>query len=371
MRSRWLVATGLVGAAALLALAVPAHAGAGAVRATGPLLALSGPAVTFSPTSLTYPAQDVGTTSAARSVTVTNTGDASLFINSAQTRGADPLDFTQVDDGCSGMTLPAGGTCSVSITFSPITTGTRSATFILTDNAANSPQNVPITGTGTGTAPPLALDNQFFTCANGVCDLSAGHNSFVNNFFTTTFRATGGTEPYSFSAAGLPTGLTLRPSGLLLGTPTALGSTAFTVTVTDAAGTAVTGNYTITVNPAPAPSPPGCQTGGTVRESLTGSVFNGQTPTGTATVDMSKFSGCGGYSLMTVQVSKVSVPNGTQLWVTLDFGPVGVITVNNGSGSMPTYNLGQFGVSRDQVRVYSALPDVGTSSEILTGGSFR
>jgi hypothetical protein len=37
---------------------------------------------------------------------------------------------------------------------------------------------------------------------------------------------------------------------------------------------------------------------------------------------------------------------------------------------MPTYNMGRFGVSRDQVRVYSALPDLSSSQQILIGGSF-
>src|SRR5438874_11592364 len=74
------------------------------------------PAVTFTPTSLTFGAQAIGTTSAAQSITVANTGTAPLFINSAATRGANPLDFTEVSDGCSGLTLAAGTSCSVSIT---------------------------------------------------------------------------------------------------------------------------------------------------------------------------------------------------------------------------------------------------------------
>jgi hypothetical protein len=32
--------------------------------------------------------------------------------------------------------------------------------------------------------------------------------------------------------------------------------------------------------------------------------------------------------------------------------------------------MGDFGVSRDQIRVYSSLPDVGTSQQILIGGFF-
>src|SRR5689334_8157694 len=177
--------------AAVAALAVPAaaagdHGGGGGGGAPPPPAATTAPAVTFSPTSLTFAAQAIGTTSAPQSITVTNTGSANLFVNSAATRGANPLDFTQVSDGCSGLTLAAGSSCSVAITFSPTATGARSASFILTDNAASSPQTVPITGTGTGTNAPLAIDTRFFTCANGTCDVGAGHNVFVDNFFSST-----------------------------------------------------------------------------------------------------------------------------------------------------------------------------------------
>jgi len=94
------------------------------------------PAVTFTPTSLTFASQAIGTTSAPQSITVANTGTANLFINSAQTRGVNGLDFTQVSDSCSGSTLPPGTSCSVSITFSPTGTGTRSASFILPEAEA-------------------------------------------------------------------------------------------------------------------------------------------------------------------------------------------------------------------------------------------
>ena len=355
---------------ALIALVVPAVAagdhgsgGGGGGGGTGT------PAVTFNPTSLTFAARDIGTTSAPQSIAITNTGTAGLFINSAATRGANPLDFTQVSDGCSGLTLAPGTSCSVSITFSPTATGTRSGTFILTDNAPASPQTVPITGTGTGTNPPLAIDTRFFSCANSVCDVGAGSNVFVNNFFTTTFSASGGTAPYAWSGQ-VPAGLTLRPSGLLLGSPSVRGTSTFTVTVTDATGASATGTFSLTVTDPPPPTPPGCQTGGVLRESLSGSVFNGRTPSGQATADETQFSGCGGFSLLSVRVSNVNLADGTQLWVTLDFGPVGTITLRGGSGTMATYNLGRFGVSRDQIRVNSALPDVAGAQQILIGGSF-
>ena len=340
--------------AGVVALAVPAAAAA---------------AVTFTPASLTFGSQTIGTTSQPQTITVTNTGDASLFINSAAVPNT--LDFTVVSDGCSGLTLTAGAGCDMSITFSPTATGMRTAALTVTDNAPGSPQKVALAGTGTGTNPPLAINDQFFSCSGGVCDIGAGHNVFVNNFFTTTFQAAGGTSPYTW-AGNPPAGLTLRPSGLLLGAPTALGGPqTFAVTVTDAAGATATGMFSLTVNPTPAPTPPGCQTGGRLKEPLNGSTLNGQTPTGTALANETQFSGCGGFSTLSVSVSKTNLPNGTQLWVTLDFNPVGVITLSRGSGTMPTYNMGQFGVSRDAVRVYSSLPDMSPFQEILIGGSFR
>jgi hypothetical protein len=355
----------------LLRLSSVAAASLVAVGVLAAPASAAAPAVMFTPTSLTFAAQDVGTTSPAQSITVTNTGDAPLFINSAATRGVDALDFTEVFDGCSGLTLAAGTSCSVSITFSPTTTGTRSGTFILTDNAAGSPQTVPITGTGAGATPPLAINTQFMTCTGGVCDIAPDSNVFVNNFFTTTFLASGGNDPYTWSGQP-PAGLTLRPSGLMIGTPTATGTFTFSATVTDAAGSTATGTFSLTVTNPPPPSSDGCRTVGKLKESLSGPTFNGQTPSGTAIADETRLSTCGGgFSILTAQVSNVNLPDGTQLWVTLDFGPVGIITLSHGSGSMAPYNMGPFSVSMDAVRIYSSLPDVNGAQQILIGGSFR
>src|SRR3954452_1855298 len=324
----------------------------------------SGSAVVFSPSSVTFPAQNVGTTSASQTVTATNTSGASFLVNSAAVHS---LDFTVVDDQCSGLTIASGASCAVSITFSPTTTGTRTANYVFTHN--NVASNVPLTGSGAGTAPPLAINTQFMTCANGVCDIGAGSNVFVNNFFSTGFLASGGHSPYTWSGT-VPAGLALRPSGLVLGSPTTLGTSTFNVTVTDADGSTVTGTFSLTVASPPGPTPAGCQTGGVKREALSGPTFNNRTPSGSATADMTKFSGCGGFSTLSVSVSNVNLPDGTQLWVTLDFGAVGTITLHGGSGTMALYNMGRFGVSRDAVRVYSALPDVASSVQILIGGSF-
>src|SRR5258707_928442 len=93
------VRRGFLAFAALTALALPAfaapvHGSGGGGGVSPPPPPAGAPAVTFTPTSLTFAAQAIGTTSAPQSITIANTGNAPLFINSAATRGANPLDFT-------------------------------------------------------------------------------------------------------------------------------------------------------------------------------------------------------------------------------------------------------------------------------------
>ena len=102
--------------------------------------------------------------------------------------------------------------------------------------------------------------------------------------------------------------------------------------------------------------------GGTLKETLSGAPINGVTPSGQAVADESQFSS-GGSTILTVTVSNVNLPDGTQLAVSIDFKPLGFITLSGGRGSL-TYNLGHFGVSRDSVEVKN------NGSDILQGGAF-
>ncbi|TAF59217.1 MAG: hypothetical protein EAZ57_11840, partial [Cytophagales bacterium] len=73
-----------------------------------------------------------------------------------------------------------------------------------------------------------------------------------NIAYSQTLVASGGSAPYNYAvtAGTLPTGLTLNgSSGLISGTPTVLGSSTFTITVTDAGGCTVVQNYTLVVVP--------------------------------------------------------------------------------------------------------------------------
>ena len=105
--------------------------------------------LTASPTTLSFGNETVGSTSAAQSVTVTNTGTAAAAI-SAVTAGSG---FAETNT-C-GSTLAAGATCTASVTFTPTATGAASANLTVSSNATNATLTVALSGTGTSSAPAL------------------------------------------------------------------------------------------------------------------------------------------------------------------------------------------------------------------------
>jgi len=100
------------------------------------------PPPNVSPTSLSFNSQLAGTTSAAQSVTVTNTSKLALNIVSLGISG----DFAQTNN-CLPSLAPSTS-CTIKVTFSPTAAGTQTGTMTLTDNASNSPQIVQLSGTG-------------------------------------------------------------------------------------------------------------------------------------------------------------------------------------------------------------------------------
>jgi len=73
-------------------------------------------------------------------------------------------------------------------------------------------------------------------------------NGTIGTAYSQTLQAVGGTAPYTWSATGLPAGLTLAPTtGILSGTPTAGGTSTISVTVTDAVGATATASLSLTV----------------------------------------------------------------------------------------------------------------------------
>jgi hypothetical protein len=103
--------------------------------------------VSLSPTSHSFGTQARRTTSAPFTFTLSNTGTASLTINSIGLGGANPNQFAIQSRTCTN-TLAAGSSCSINVVFSPNNRATYNATLQVNDNAPNSPQTGTLTGTG-------------------------------------------------------------------------------------------------------------------------------------------------------------------------------------------------------------------------------
>jgi hypothetical protein len=101
--------------------------------------------VGFTPSSLTFPGRAIGTTSPAKSVTVSNSGSAQVVVSSVTVTG----DFALKNNLCQ-KGIPPGGSCTIAVTFTPTQVGTRTGTLKIFDNATNSPQGVSLSGFGKG-----------------------------------------------------------------------------------------------------------------------------------------------------------------------------------------------------------------------------
>jgi hypothetical protein len=106
--------------------------------------------VTLLPAALPFGVQAEGTTSAAKTATLKNVQTAPLTISHIAISGTASTDYAW-SGNCpvSPNTLGAGLSCSVTVTFTPTSLGTRMASLTVTDGASNSPQSIALQGTGT------------------------------------------------------------------------------------------------------------------------------------------------------------------------------------------------------------------------------
>ena len=172
-----------------------------------------GPVVSLAPSSLTFPAQVLGTSSTAQTVTLTNTGNASLAISSITASG----DFSQTNT-C-GTSVSAGANCTISLTFKPIAGGTRTGSLSIFDNVPGSPQSVALTGTG--------LDFTFTLLSGSSLSATvAPGQPAIYSFSVRSLGGLAGTINFSCTGAPAETNCTVSPNPLMA------GSSATTVTVT-------------------------------------------------------------------------------------------------------------------------------------------
>jgi hypothetical protein len=164
-----------------------------------------------SPASLTFAGQAVGSTSVNKEIQEFNTGTAVLTVTDVQVTG----DFSETTD-CAAVRGNSG--CMINVVFSPTASGMRSGTITITDNAANSPQTIPLTGTGT---------NGFSVNADDGADAATVSAGQTASYTLTINPGTGFSGSVQLTCTGAPAASTCTVSP----NPLALGSTPTPITV--------------------------------------------------------------------------------------------------------------------------------------------
>jgi len=112
----------------------------------------AGPALSFAPAALPFGDVSVGVASAPQTVTVRNSGSGTLTLGTFSKEGANADDFVRLGTCSPNATLTGAQSCTSIWTFTPAAAGARSATHTMTSSAGN--MVLPLSGTGTATAPP-------------------------------------------------------------------------------------------------------------------------------------------------------------------------------------------------------------------------
>ncbi len=259
-------------------------------------------------------------------------------------------------------TLPAGLTLSSSGLISGTPTTAGSSTFFITAT-----DSLGASGSAVYSIPIRAA------LAVSPSALPAG---VLNTSYIQTISATGGTGPYTFAVTSgtLPTGLTLSSAGLLNGTPTAAGSSTFTVTATDANSATATQAFTLAVNPVLAINQatlPATTVGSTYSQQfsttggatpITYAVTTGTLPTGLTLSPVGLLSGtptAAGSSTFTVTATDANSATATQA-ITLVVNPAVAITTT----TLPATTLGQ-----PYIQTLAATGGTGTLTFAVTTGT--
>ncbi|HHG86274.1 MAG TPA: choice-of-anchor D domain-containing protein, partial [Bacteroidetes bacterium] len=164
------------------------------------------------PDPLHFFTQQISTTSAAQDLTLKNTGLTNVDVTGITISGTDAASFAQVFSP--PLTLAGGDSVFIPFTFSPVTTGLKSATASIIHSGTNSPLNVTLTGEAVNLVLTVAANIiQVPTCAGSTNGIA--HASVSN-----------GLPPYQYR---------WMPGGQSNDTATGLAEGTYTLRVIDAA----------------------------------------------------------------------------------------------------------------------------------------
>lgn len=197
------------------------------------VVSLSGngvPAVSFSPSSLTFPNQAVGTASLAKNISVINNQTVALTNVSVTTTG----NFTAT--GCPS-TVAAQSSCVVTVTFTPPTTGTFTGSLVVNDSATSSPQSANLSGSG---VQPVTLSPTAVTFGNQVVNTTGSAKTLtLTNNQSIPLNIGSITASNDFTAGSCPTPIAVYGTCVIsvTFTPPATGNISGTLTINDDAST--------------------------------------------------------------------------------------------------------------------------------------
>jgi hypothetical protein len=221
------------------------------------------PKATLAPTTLAFAAQPVSSTSAAKVVTLTNSGTEALTITAITFGGTDPSDYAETDT-CAAGTFPAtlniGASCTISVTFTPTTNGSRPATLVVTGNNSGIPgtmQSIAITGTGQAPEASITPANLTLTFSNTSVGVSSATQTVTlknsGSVAMTLVRETlAGANPGDFLISSNTCGAVLASNAsCVIGVkflPTVTGLRTATLVIADNSNDTLGSSQTITLN---------------------------------------------------------------------------------------------------------------------------
>jgi trimeric autotransporter adhesin len=199
------------------------------------------PIVSLSAVRLSFGHVPVGTTRVAQAVTLKNTGNEALSIVSFAIAGTCASIFAQ-SHNC-GSSVAAGAKCTISVTFTPTASGTRTAAVSISDNASGSPQAVALSGTGVAAGGVTLSPTSLSFRSQRVDTTSAAQTITLSNGSSASLSITAvtitGTNPGDFAEVADTCGSSLATGATcMIGiafTPSTPGQRTATLSVTDTA----------------------------------------------------------------------------------------------------------------------------------------
>lgn len=135
-----------------------AAGGSSSVTLSGTGNAVPAATIALSASSLNFGSVVTGSATPAQTVTVNNAGQAALSFSSIGLSGTNASLFTLGGSCATASPVPAGGSCTITVTATPTSAGAFSASLNLASNASNGAATIGLGGTASAAAPALAAN---------------------------------------------------------------------------------------------------------------------------------------------------------------------------------------------------------------------